>query len=422
MFLLMSLESVSTLELQKEIDECLDSHSNLLDYSKQPGTLILPAEQPPVQMEQPQPVYSWSDDARAAINDHQAYHTNMVTFLNQMSVTGPPEKFPTQPKSKLKDLIMKKKTKTRKRTPEELHAYLQRNIVNVNKKFNKDVFNFSVEEIKTPAEAMVKLREGYKHIQRQNAQTLLFFIQYGKLLNATFQQHEQARIRGETSVTWGKWLSENIGIHPSYSRKLREIATLLEHYPLFLTVGLFFNEIYGLKKEIKELLERLADDCVDKGYGVLYGSGLATAINMSTVVKINNFINNLPFDVLRLDVLVIHWCLYGFLFGSGLATAINMSTVVKINNFINNLPFDVLRLDVLVIHWCLYGFLFGSGLATELNMSTVVKINNFINNLPFDVLRLDVLVIHWCLYGFLFGSGLATALNMSTVVKNRFLF
>ena len=171
MFLLMSLESVSTLELQKEIDECLDSHSKLLDYSKQPGTLILPAEQPPVQMEQPQPVYSWSDDARAAINEHQAYHTNMVTFLNHILVTGPPEKFPTQPKSKLKDLIMKKKTKTktRKRTPEELHAYLQRTIVNVNKKINKDVFNFSVEEIKTPAEAMVKLREGYKHIKRQNA-------------------------------------------------------------------------------------------------------------------------------------------------------------------------------------------------------------------------------------------------------------
>ena len=134
----MSLESVSTLELQKEIDECLDSHSKLLDYSKQPGTLILPAEQPTVQMEQPQPVYSWSDDARTAINDHQAYHTNMVTFLNQILVTGPPEKFPTQPKSKLKDLIMKKNKKTRKRTPEELHAYLQRNIVNVNKKINKD--------------------------------------------------------------------------------------------------------------------------------------------------------------------------------------------------------------------------------------------------------------------------------------------
>ena len=128
-------------------------------------------------------------------------------------------------------------------------------IVDINKKINREVFFFDSTKIANSEEAMKKLKEGYKHIQRQNAQTIFFFLQYGKLLNLCFNLFKKDKEQGIISGTFSKWLLENIGIHESYARKLREIASLLGGYTTFRCVGLSFTEIYSLKKQIKVMLD-----------------------------------------------------------------------------------------------------------------------------------------------------------------------
>ena len=82
-----------------------------------------------------------------------------------------------------------------------------------------------------------------------------FFLQYGKLLNLCFNLFKKDKEQGIISGTFSKWLLENIGIHESYARKLREIASLLGGYTTFRCVGLSFTEIYSLKKQIKVMLD-----------------------------------------------------------------------------------------------------------------------------------------------------------------------
>ena len=125
----MSQGSVSTQGLLKEIDECTEAHEKLLDYSKQRDTLILPdnTEQqqfvqgvtvphpafqqaaniplpPSPAVQQPstsfQQVFQWDDESKIVILEHRNYHVNMINFLNEMEITGPPTILPKRPKTK----------------------------------------------------------------------------------------------------------------------------------------------------------------------------------------------------------------------------------------------------------------------------------------------------------------------------------
>ena len=245
----MSQESISTIELEKEIQECRDSHSRLLDYSTSSNPLIIPDSE----MSQPQK-YTWTDEQYAVILEHQAFHMNMTTFLNKVVMEGPPKTFPRKPKSNLKQVIMMKKTKgVQKRSHEQLHEYLVENFVDTKKTIKRDVFLFRLDEITTEEQALVKLKDGFKYIKRHDAQTLFFYIQYGMLLNSVYDKFFELRIRGILTITWGKWLLENVGIHPSYARRLRDCAKSLGGYPKLYKVGLSFTEIYKLKKELVDL-------------------------------------------------------------------------------------------------------------------------------------------------------------------------
>ena len=282
----MSQGSVSTQDLLKEIDECTETHDKLLEFSKQRDTLILPDNMDPqhqfVQgitvpnpgfqqavntplppspaVQQPltsfQQVYQWDDESKLVIYEHRTYYMQMLTFLNEVEMNGPPSKLPSKPKTKLQHLLRKKeKAQKKTKTAEELHQYLMSQRIDVTRKINREVFFFDPTKIVNSGEAMKRLQEGYKHIQRQNAQSLFFFIQYGKLLNLCFDVFKKEKEQGIQSGTFGKWLLENIGIHESYARKLREIASLLGGYPTFECVGLSFTEIYSLKKQIKVMLD-----------------------------------------------------------------------------------------------------------------------------------------------------------------------
>lgn len=198
--------------------------------------------------------YTWTDEQYATILEHQAFHTNMTTFLNKVVMEGPTKTFPRKPKSNLKQVIMTKKTKgVQKRSHEQLHEYLVENFIETKKTIDRDVFLFKLEDITTEEQALEKLKDGFKHLKRQNAQTLFFFIQYGMLLNAVYKKIFELRIQGIITITWGKWLLENIGIHPSYARRLRECAKSLGGYYKLYNVGLSFTEIFKLKKELVAL-------------------------------------------------------------------------------------------------------------------------------------------------------------------------
>ncbi|CAC5392646.1 unnamed protein product [Mytilus coruscus] len=149
--------------------------------------------------------YTWTDEQYATILEHQAFHMNMTTFLNKVVMEGPTKTFPRKPKSNLKQVIMTKKTKgVQKRSHEQLHAYLVENFIDTKKTINRDVFLFKLEDITTEAQALEKLKDGFKHLKRQNAQTLFFFIQYGMLFNAVYKKFFELRIQGVITITWGK--------------------------------------------------------------------------------------------------------------------------------------------------------------------------------------------------------------------------
>ncbi|VDI77537.1 Hypothetical predicted protein [Mytilus galloprovincialis] len=198
--------------------------------------------------------YTWTDEQKATILEHQAFHMNMTIFLNNVVMEGPTKTFPRKPKSNLKQVIMTKKTKgVQKRSHEQLHEYLVENFIETKKTIDRDVFLFKLEDITTEEQALEKLKDGFKHLKRQNAQTLFFFIQYGMLLNAVYKKIFELRIQGIITITWGKWLLENIGIHPSYARRLRECAKSLGGCYKLYNVGLSFTEIFKLKKELVAL-------------------------------------------------------------------------------------------------------------------------------------------------------------------------
>ena len=84
---------------------------------------------------------------------------------------------------------------------------------------------------------------------------MFFNLQYGHLLDITFELYAKEKQSGVQNQKWDDWLKQNIGISSSYSRKLREISRLLRPYMRkFFTVGLPFIEVYSMRKELKAML------------------------------------------------------------------------------------------------------------------------------------------------------------------------
>jgi len=245
------LGSPSQEELEQEISETQLVHKKLLDYSEQVDSLILPEEMS-LQSE-------WSQEQLSILDENFSYYTTCVDIVNRIKSGGPTESknlpaFPSLPKRKLSSLYGNKQKKQKMMTSEELHQYLKTKEIDVSKTVRKEVFDFSPEEIVTANIAVEKLKEGYRQIQRQEATSMCFNLQYGTLLDVTFALHTKEKESGFQTQKWDDWLRQHIGISSSYSRKLREISRLLRPYTKrFSTVGLSFIEVYSMRKELKAM-------------------------------------------------------------------------------------------------------------------------------------------------------------------------
>lgn len=199
--------------------------------------------------------YSWSDDELKCLDEIQEYHAKMLEVIAQAKMSGP-QNLPKPPKRKVGDLfreMMGKKKAKKQRSPAELHDYLQKNLVDVSKKIDR---NFFIELNPNLAQMEEQLITGYKQIQKQNAQSLLFFLQYGRMLNFCFAIFETEKRQGKHERNWGEFLTQKIGISESYARKLRSLALDIDphKFPQFLRLGLSFSEIMFLKKDIIQML------------------------------------------------------------------------------------------------------------------------------------------------------------------------
>ena len=236
-------------ELEKEISESQAAHQNLLDYSERTDNLILMDQQP-----------VWSMDQQSILDEHISYHNNCAEIFKKIRTGGPTEsktlpKLPPLPKRKLASLYGEPPAKKRKMmTPEELHQHLQTKEVDVSKTTRKEAFIFNPSDVSTADVAVAKLKEGYRQIQRQDATSMFFNLQYGHLLDVAFEMYAKEKECGKQQHKWDDWLKANVGISSSYSRKLREISRLLRPYMgRFSTVGLPFIEVYSMRKELKDM-------------------------------------------------------------------------------------------------------------------------------------------------------------------------
>ena len=203
--------------------------------------------------------FPWSSDELETINESQEYYARMLEAVAIAKVKGPVE-LPRKPKRKLEDLFNEKQGKTNKRSKEkmtcsELHRYLQSQLVDVSMCANRDFLTFSdltFEKIKE------KLLDGYQNIKRQNAQSFPFYLQYGKLLNKAFYTFQDEKKNRKMKDRWEDWLEHNVGIGASFARKIRDVAFIMDpiNFPQFLKLSLSFSEVYRLKTQIQEMLNK----------------------------------------------------------------------------------------------------------------------------------------------------------------------
>ena len=134
-----------------------------------------------------------------------SYYATCADIVKRIKTGGPAESeklptFPSLPKRKLLSLYGKQAKKQKMMTSEELHQYLKIKETDVSKKVRKDAFDFSPGEITTLDNALTKLKEGYRQIQRHEATIMFFNLQYGHLLDVTL---------GTLCERKGKWSAKS---------------------------------------------------------------------------------------------------------------------------------------------------------------------------------------------------------------------
>lgn len=229
-------------------DSEMENSQNLL---QQAANVPLP---PPTQEERN--FFSWTEEAKSVIVEHELYHKKMLEMLEQVKLNGPVKKLISPPKRKLMDVFNEqlgtKKKKDDNMSPDGLHLYLQKHIADMTKSISREKFNFT--DPKDFTDAIAQLQEAYKHLKRQNAQSMFFNIVFGRYLNELFIWFSRQKQNAVFTQSWDSWLQSNIDISTSYSRKLRQLSTLLYDYKYSWQVDLPINEILSKKVEIRKML------------------------------------------------------------------------------------------------------------------------------------------------------------------------
>ena len=175
----------------------------------------------------------------------------MLSFLDDLELNEPADQIlPSKPKGSINTLLGKKKLPVLSGI--ELHKYLLQNIsIDFDRVpgYVPDRIYTNIEQIKP------HLVCGFQRVKNQNAAGLRACLQYGQWLELAYEHFKIKKWKNEINGTWQPWLSKHIGICSGYSKKLREVAQIVENYPKLHDVGKRFSEIYLRKKQIKNLLQ-----------------------------------------------------------------------------------------------------------------------------------------------------------------------
>ena len=186
----MSVETVDFSSLDREIDELLNTDEDgrtmqalplpLDSCLQQAANIPLPAPSRDERLYFQ--AYNWNADEVMIFDEYIIYHQKMVAIINHVKTAGPVKKLPTPPKRKLKDMFNEKLGKKKKRdtvmTPQGFHTYLQQHLADMRFEISRKKFNF--ENPKNIDEAVEKLKDAYRHLNRQNAQSMMMNILFGQ--------------------------------------------------------------------------------------------------------------------------------------------------------------------------------------------------------------------------------------------------
>ena len=259
------LKSPSSQELAQEITESQVANQKLLDFSQQPTTLILPEDRN-MAFQQAQdlplppttPSELWTGEEKIVLRDNRAYYQKMIELVDKAEKEGP-QKLPKQPKKSLLHLFKEKEGKKKSRkemTDKELHDYLVANQADVNSRISREFFSENLF-LKTcnEEEILISLQKGVKNVKKQDAQTMMIYIQFGHFLNLCKKWFDKEREEGRIVQNWAQWLKEKCDYSDDHARKLRALAKVLYGYPQFFTVGLPVRYIFSKLKQISSMLQ-----------------------------------------------------------------------------------------------------------------------------------------------------------------------
>ena len=194
----MSQGSDSSQEILREIDECIEVNNKLLEFSERKETLIRPDNMEP-QQEFAHAQQFWTLEESNILNEHFDFYQQMIQVIKIAQISGP-QKLPKRPKRKLEDLFKEKSSKVKKArkemTPEGLHNYLQQHIQDMSKTISREAFLFKVGEDVSIDQAIGQLKNVYKHLCRQNAQSMYFNCDFGIFLNEVYKWFQKQKIQG----------------------------------------------------------------------------------------------------------------------------------------------------------------------------------------------------------------------------------
>ena len=197
----------------------------------------------------------WTEQEKTVIDEHILYHKKIQLELENMKkqgCKGKLPKMPSKPSDKLVDLFSSSK-KARKQSPEDLHNFLKSQIIDTNITISREAFNFRTPQ--NEHEIIEQLNRGVRNMKRQDAQTIMFSVQFGQYLQQCKDWLEKERSEGRINITWSKWLEQKADYSDAHARKLRILSSILIDYPQFYKLGLSFGFVYSKKDQIKNMLK-----------------------------------------------------------------------------------------------------------------------------------------------------------------------
>ena len=204
------------------------------------------------------PSEMWTEEERNTLQENRRYFVKMIEVVDKAEREGP-QKLPKQPKKSLLHLFKEKEGKresVKEMTHLELHTYLLANLADVGSTISRETFSGELfSQTCDEGEIVKRLQKGVKNVKKQDAQTMMIYIQFGNFLNLCKNWFDEERKKGRISQTWAQWLKEKCDYSEVHARKLRALAKVLFGYPQFFCVGPPVRYISGKLKQINSMLQ-----------------------------------------------------------------------------------------------------------------------------------------------------------------------